>query len=346
MFFRNVQLVGVLAPLWFASLLLAVTLSGCATSTTTATDGDPLLKRLMARSCSRPGLLIDQSRSNSGDPPVEHGPRPESASRLSPRALRIASVMSASDPLERVALLSATARSGDQMTQTAMLLARQDLTERTMLTMMEVSSVLSELHCENEKGDLIQRRLDAQIGKQQRKWTVASVVTGALTSLVSGGMGLSQMDTQANVVNVLGGVMSTVTGLGAMNDSASISYRPNTQLLSDIYSNPDRSDAYPWTVWKFLTRRPVGLASATGQTVREALIEQWREAGLLGIAGSETERRRIALVEGQDGTYNSDDLSARNEMLDLLEAAISSMNQDISFLLHELNQIGLVNSSR
>ena len=346
MIFRYLPLARVFVFSRFAGLLVAATLSGCATSTATGTHADPLLRRLMARSCSRPGLLVNPLSSGSGDLPIEHGPRPESARRLSQRALRIASVMSASDALEKVVSLSTAASGSNQVTQTELLMARQDLTERTMLTMMEVSSVLSELHCENEKGDLIQRRLDAQVGHQQRQWTIAGVVTGALTSMVSGGMGLSQMDKQANVVNVLGGVMSTVTGLGAMADDASVSYRPNNQLLSDIYTNPDQSAAYPWTVWKFLTRRQDGMANTAGQTVREALIEQWREAGLLGRAGSQTEKRRIALVEGQDGLYNTDDLSARNEMLDLLEAAISSMNQDISFLLHELQQIGLTKTSR
>ncbi|NIF82674.1 hypothetical protein F3J24_04010 [Comamonas sp. Tr-654] len=251
--------------------------------------------------------------------------------------------MSASDALERVVALNTAARGGDNKAQMELLLARQELTERTMLTMMDVSSVLSELHCENEKGDLIQRRVDEHVADQQRKWTIAGVVTGAVTSIASGGMGLSQLDTQANVVNVLGGALSTVTGLGALADSASVSYRPNNQLLGDIYANPEKSNAYPWTVWKFLTRRPDGVSDAAVQTARDALIDQWRDAGLLGRPGSETELRRIALVSGKDGVYNSEDLSARNEMLDLLEATVSSMNQDISFLLNELQHAGLVN---
>lgn len=323
-------------------VLVAVVLGGCASSAPVAAQFDPTLQRILARSCSRPNLA-SMPLADDAAAPMEHGPRPQSSKILSARPLQIVSVMSASDALERVVTLNAAARRGDREAQSELLLARQDLTERTLLTMMDVSSVLSELHCENEKGDLIQHRLEAQVADRQRQWTVAGIFTGAAASVASGGLGLSQLDRQANIVNVIGGAMSTVTGFGALSDSYRISYRPNTQLLSDVYAGPERSPTYPWTVWKFLTRPSSGLPGHGAATVREALIEQWRDASLLGKAGSEVEKRRIALVMGEDGVYDADDLSARNEMLDLLESTVSSMNQDISFLLQELQVANLVN---
>jgi hypothetical protein len=46
------------------------------------------------------------------------------------------------------------------------------------------------------------------------------------------------------------------------------------------------------------------------RSLRETLILRWREDGRLGTAGSDTERRRIALLFGPGGVYEIEDLRA------------------------------------
>jgi hypothetical protein len=71
-------------------------------------------------------------------------------------------------------------------------------------------------------------------------------------------------------------------------------------------------------------------------SLRESLILRWRQDGRLGEAGSERERRRVALFFGDGGSYDIEDLRARAAMLDLLESDINLMSQDLERLLEEI----------
>lgn len=70
--------------------------------------------------------------------------------------------------------------------------------------------------------------------------------------------------------------------------------------------------------------------------MRETLISRWRQHGRLGEPGSDTEQRRIALFFGEGGLYEIEELRARAAMLDLLEADVNLMSQDLERLLQEI----------
>lgn len=55
----------------------------------------------------------------------------------------------------------------------------------------------------------------------------------------------------------------------------------------------------------------------------------------LGDAGSAAERRRTNLFFGPGGAYEIDDLRVRVAMLDLLEADVNLMSQDLERLMYE-----------
>jgi hypothetical protein len=56
----------------------------------------------------------------------------------------------------------------------------------------------------------------------------------------------------------------------------------------------------------------------------------------LGEPGSSAEAERVALILGTGGRYTIDDLRARDAMLDLLEARVALLNQDLQSLLREV----------
>jgi hypothetical protein len=72
------------------------------------------------------------------------------------------------------------------------------------------------------------------------------------------------------------------------------------------------------------------------RSYRDELIDGWRQEGRLGAEGSPEERHRIELLFADHGQYRSSDLVVRGQMLDMLRATITLMNQDLEVLIREL----------
>jgi hypothetical protein len=132
----------------------------------------------------------------------------------------------------------------------------------------------------------------------------------------------------------VGGVAEASVATSLLFGSAPRELRTERNLLREVWERPVRSDLFPPSVWRFLTRRPDGDPGRA--TVAEVVVGEWRAGELLGRDGPEADRPRVALLFGAGGTYTVEDLEAREAMLDLLEASIALMSRDLRALLEEL----------
>jgi hypothetical protein len=71
-------------------------------------------------------------------------------------------------------------------------------------------------------------------------------------------------------------------------------------------------------------------------TVRSDLVRRWRADERLDDPQSTADARRIALVFGDGGRYTPDDLQLREALLDLLQARVWLMHQDLDLLLRKV----------
>jgi hypothetical protein len=216
-----------------------------------------------------------------------------------------------------------------------MLMARQVLTERIMLTMLDVASVTGEIDCENERSAQLRDQLRKAEEQRLRSLTVAGLVLGAATAIVSGGIALYSPDAaSANVVNVIGGTAQAGTGFATLSHAPKGALRHDRNLLADLWNGRPASDMFPTSVWRFLNEVE---DHQSGTLLRQRLIEQWKAGERLGPSGSDEEARRAALIFGQGGEYTIEDLQARDAILDQLEATVKLLYQDLALLLRELS---------
>jgi hypothetical protein len=110
--------------------------------------------------------------------------------------------------------------------------------------------------------------------------------------------------------------------------------RTERNLLREIWERPPRSELLPRTVWRYLTRRP--LDAPDRSTPAETVAAEWRAGERFGPPGSQAERERIALLFGSGGVYTVQELEMRDAMLDLLEASIALMSEELRILVIEL----------
>ncbi|SEW53025.1 hypothetical protein [Chitinophaga arvensicola] len=208
---------------------------------------------------------------------------------------------------------------------------RSRIQHRLLLATMEIAGIAAELDCEGEKADQLARYLDNFNSKRNTRLTVASIITGALTTIATVAI---KKDGPQNVVAIGGGLLSA--GLGALTINAAgrkIQFLHPRNTLQDIWEMPEISQIYPPFTWYVLTEKHF---SNSGKIPLAASIrERWQKFDFEGkISSSDS-----TLFFGTGGVYKADDLHTRAAMLNELQSTIRSVNQDLERLLHYLVSI-------
>jgi hypothetical protein len=246
----------------------------------------------------------------------------------------IAEVIGARELLSSLPALEAEAARDDAGARVRLLQARQRLSDLVVLGLLDVARTAAEADCEEERADQLADRLQERREKTVRTRTLIAIVGDALVGILSGGLSLAGQATAAAAGGISGGVLATGFGLAAVWGSAEQEFRHERNLLREVWEGPEHSDLVPPSVWRYLNR-PLSEDPA-GRSLRESLIVRWRQDGRLGEPGSDVERRRVALFFGEGGVYDIEELRARAAMLDLLEADVNLMNQDLNLLIGEV----------
>lgn len=317
-------------------LLLMVLASGCATE---GSRPDQLLHSgSIERRCGP--LASVQPRVVQGSSPGQ--PRTEgdgdatgvSARRFTPQAHDIAEIIGAEDLLMQLAALEAEATPTIERPSLRRLQVQQQLSNRILLAFLDVARTAAEADCEEERADQLADRLQEVRDKRIRRQTLIAIVGDAMIGIVAGGLSLALEETASAATAILGGTVATGFGLAAFFDQSRYEFRHARNILREVWEGPESPTFIPPSVWRHLNR-PLSDDPA-GRSLRESLIARWRQDGRFGEAGSTTEQRRIALFFGEGGSYEIEDLRARAAMLDLLEADINLMSQDLERLMQEV----------
>jgi hypothetical protein len=215
-----------------------------------------------------------------------------------------------------------------------LLRVRQQLSDRILLAFLDVARTAAEADCEEERADQLADRLQEVRDKRIRRQTLIAIVGDAMIGIVSGALSLALQATASAATAILGGSVATGFGMAAFFDSTSYEFQHERNLLREVWEGQEHPSLIPLSVWRYLNQ-PLSEDPAR-RSLRETLITRWRQDGRLGEAGSETEQRRITLFFGQGGSYDIEDLRARAAMLDLLEADINLMSQDLERFMQEV----------
>jgi hypothetical protein len=265
-----------------------------------------------------------------GDPVAEEGRL--RAAGFSPQAIAAAHAIGAGPVLLRLVAPEAAAPRRGRGEEALWL--RQAATEAIVLGQLEVAGTIAEIDCEGERGDQLRVRLQAALDRRARVLGVATILAGAATAALTGGLSIAGAATAGNIAGIAGGATEAGLATTLLFGEARGELRTPRNLLGEVWRRPERPVLIPGSVWRYLTRRDPGEPEAPSRLDR--LLAEWRVPELLGAPGSETERRRAELLFGDGGAFTPGDLEIRDAMLDLLETTVALMNQDLRALLLEL----------
>jgi len=203
------------------------------------------------------------------------------------------------------------------------------------MAVLEVDSLAAEIECEVHRADEVQDNLRRVQAERQTSQTIAAVVLGGATNIITGGIGLATpVGNAPYIVSITGGVLETLFGTSANFTKVRQEFRHSRNHLGAIWNGSEDRDYFSPGVWRFLTDPDI--RDLEGHSLRDMLLKVWREEGWVGEPGSKTEQERTALLFGQGGTYDADELHIREIMLQQLQSSIRLIHQDLETLLREV----------
>ncbi|MDO9713345.1 hypothetical protein [Paracraurococcus lichenis] len=324
------------SPTRLSAAALALTLlGGCASSS------GPKVEEAARSGFDRVCAPVTRARHTTGTeaaPPLET--LRAASDRLEARgfsrdAIDIAEVIGALPLLEQLLAAEAdAARTRSSGTELRLLRFRLAVSDRIQLAMLDVSSTLAVIDCEGERGDALRVRLQAAEDRRARRLGLASILIGATTAALSGGLSLGGASAGGDIAGIVGGTSEASVATALLFGETSGRLRTERNLLREVWARPPRSELFPRTVWRYLTRRP--LDAPDRPTPAETVAAEWRAGERFGPPGSQAERDRTALLFGPGGVYTVQELEMRDAMLDLLEASIALMSEALRVLVIEL----------
>ncbi len=207
-----------------------------------------------------------------------------------------------------------------------LILARQAVTDRVLLALLDVQATLALLDCEGERADQLRGQLQRNEARRARNLGLAGILIGASTAALTGGLSLAGSTAAGDTVGIIGGSAEAAVASTLLFGSTSGVLRTRSNLLAEIHRQPAESNLFPATVWRYLTRRD----APDSPNIAEEIVAEWRAAGLLEVAAEDD-----PLFRGE-ARLGIDDLERRDAMLDLTEARIALMSRDLRLLLEEV----------
>jgi hypothetical protein len=257
--------------------------------------------------------------------------RQEAAKMYSRIAVHVAEVIDLLPHLNRLAQLEL-----EQASMAEIERARRRVTTHLQLATLEVSSIVAEIECEVQRADEVQDRLKHVQTTRTTTQTILAVIFGGLANILSGGIGMATRggDT-TDIVSVTGGALEVLFGTSANFTKVRQEFsHPHNHLQAFWDGEGKEREYFSPSVWRFLTEP--NIRDVEGHSLRDVLVETWNAEGRLGEPGSHEEKQRKALLFGEGGLYDSEDLHVREAMLHQLESSIQLMHQDLETLLREV----------
>ena len=211
-----------------------------------------------------------------------------------------------------------------------LLMCKQKITDRLLLTNTELEAIVAELDCNGERIDQLAAYVDDINKNRNTRLTVASVVLGALTTVAT----VALKNDASTAAGVAGGLTSA--GLGALTINpkgkrVALSFKRN--LLKNIWNNDNADQAFPPAIWKILNEK--AFSNSGDRSLIETIKNRWLQYEFEGKISPVDQ----TLFFDKGGIFTADDLHSLANMFNELQATIRSVQQDMRSLGLKVNSL-------
>lgn len=251
-------------------------------------------------------------------------------------ALNVANAIGVIQPLKEYILLKEKHKIDFSLENRLNILElRINIIEKINISTLEISSVTSELDCEEERADQIANYLKAKADQREKNLVIGSIIVGAAGAIATEGLNNSpNTGKSGSYVAVGSALVGTALGVSMLIDKKTIHFLHERNTIGEIWDNVPVSKTLPPSIWYYLNYKN---DLNKKQSLRELLVEHWEVYGQ--VEKKKKGKGAKEIYFGIGGKYSSDELKTRAEMYDQIEAYIKLMKQDLEVLSTEFKKL-------
>ncbi|PQA96724.1 hypothetical protein B0A69_01225 [Chryseobacterium shigense] len=240
-------------------------------------------------------------------------------------------ILNALDNLDEVHKIVDLKKDSSITAQVKVLQLKSKINSKITIALTELDAVAAEFDCEGERVAQIGNYVDNLNDSRNNKMILYSIVTGAAASIAGG---IVSDGGWSNAIDISGGVVGAGFGLATLNPKGKkVEFIHQRNLLRDIWREKLESPNFPPFIWYMYTEKKFS------NKEKHSIISSMKERWLHYQFDDSKEEADQSVIFSDGGFYRADDLHNRAAMLNQMQSATRTINQNINYLLLDLDKL-------
>lgn len=240
-------------------------------------------------------------------------------------------ILNALDNLDEVHEIIELKKDSSIASQVKVLQLKTRINSKITIALTELDAVAAEFDCEGERVAQIGNYVDNLNDSKNNKLILFSIVTGAAASIAGG---IVSDGGWSNAIDISGGVVGAGFGLATLNPKGKkVEFIHQRNLLRDIWREKLESPNFPPFIWYMYTEKK--FSNKEEHSIISSMKERWLHYQFDDVKTAADQ----SVIFSDGGFYRADDLHNRAAMLNQMQSATRTINQNINYLLLDLDKL-------
>ncbi|MGE8529086.1 MULTISPECIES: hypothetical protein [Chryseobacterium] len=240
-------------------------------------------------------------------------------------------ILNALNNLDEVYKIIELKKDSSITSQLKVLQLKGKINNKIAISLTELDAVAAEFDCEGERVEQIENYVNDLNSSRNNKLILYSIIAGAAASIAGG---IVKSDGWSNAIDIGGGALGAGFGLATLNPKGrKVEFIHNRNLLRDIWTEKLGSSNFPPFIWYMYTEKR--FSSMEKKSIIANIKEIWLHYQFDGNKDAADQ----SVIFSDGGIYRAGDLHSRASMLNQMQSATRKINQNISYLLLDLDRL-------
>ncbi|KQT25817.1 hypothetical protein ASG22_03690 [Chryseobacterium sp. Leaf405] len=240
-------------------------------------------------------------------------------------------ILNALDNLDEVHDIMELKKSNSLESQVKVLQLKSKINSKITIALTELDAVAAEFDCEGERVAQIGNYVDNLNDSRNNKLILFSIITGAAASIAGG---IVKDNAWSNAIDISGGILGAGFGLATLNPKGKkVEFIHQRNLLRDVWKEKLESPNFPPFVWYMYTEKK--FSNKEGVPIIQSIKKRWLHFQF----DNNLDAANQSVIFSDGGFYRADDLNNRAAMLNQMQSATRTINQNINYLLLDLDRL-------
>lgn len=240
-------------------------------------------------------------------------------------------ILNALDNLDEVHDIMELKKDNSLESQVKVLQLKSKINSKITIALTELDAVAAEFDCEGERVAQIGSYVDNLNTSRNNRLILYSIVAGAAASIAGG---IVKDNGWSNAIDIGGGALGAGFGLATLNPKGKkVEFIHQRNLLRDVWNEKLESPNFPPFIWYMYTEKKFS------NRKKHSIISSMKERWLHYQFDDDRLKADQSVIFSDGGYYRSDDLHNRAAMLNQMQSATRTINQNINYLLLDLDKL-------